>query len=103
MRLSGGLEQEISAVQGCSLACSKPEANSQTPRRMQKVDPLKGVPMKYPLVVRVPNEGIYLFRSSRGVCGFRSLDFQPQARLPELSLVIGVLGFRGLGFRGLGV
>ena len=57
--------------------------------------------MKYPLVVRVPNEGIY-FLDPPGGSGFRSLDFQPQARDPELSLVTGVLGFRVLGFRGLG-
>ena len=29
--------------------------NPQTPGRIQKVDPLKGVPIKYPVVVRAPN------------------------------------------------
>ena len=36
---------------------SLPGASSptQTPGRIQKVDPLLGVPIKYPLVARVPN------------------------------------------------
>ena len=52
------------------------EAASQTPGRIQKVDPLMGVPIKYP----APNEGIY-FLDPPGGLGFNLLTAQPHGFL----------------------
>ena len=46
---------------------------SQNPGRIPKIDPSRGVPIKYPLVVvRVPNQGIY-FLDPPGGSGFSYL------------------------------
>ena len=60
---------------------------SQTPGGIQKVDPLMGVPIKYPLVARVPKLRDLLFRSSRvsGFCisGSQSCVLASQFRRPR--------------------
>ena len=40
---------------------------SQTPGRIQKVDPLRGVAIKYPSVARVPNLDIYFLDPPGGL------------------------------------